>query len=197
MRTAGCAILPPTPATSRPPSATGPTASFWGPSQRPGHRPPPIEPEPPPIASGLPPIAPKRRVDREHARAALRDAHLDELTGTYRRGMGSHALEREIDRARRGTGRLVLAFVDVDDLKTFNDREGHAAGDALLVNVVTAMRSRLRSYDPVIRFGGDEFVCALADADLVDAHRRFDEIQQALGQRSSRLLGQRRVRADA
>jgi diguanylate cyclase (GGDEF)-like protein len=121
-------------------------------------------------------------IDREHARAALRDAHLDELTGVHRRGMGSHELEREIDRARRGTGRLVLAFVDVDDLKAFNDRHGHAAGDALLVDVVAAMRSRLRSYDPVIRFGGDEFLCALGDADVADAQRRFDEIQRALGQ---------------
>jgi diguanylate cyclase (GGDEF)-like protein len=119
--------------------------------------------------------------DREHARAALRDAHFDELTGTYRRGMGYHALESEIDRAERGSGRLVLAFVDVDDLKGLNDREGHVAGDLLLTSVATAMRSRLRSYDPVIRFGGDEFVCALTDADLADAHRRFDEIQRALG----------------
>lgn len=121
-------------------------------------------------------------IDREHARAALQDAHLDELTGTFRRGMGSHQLELEIDRARRGSGRLVLAFVDVDGLKAFNDRAGHAAGDALLVDVVAAIRSRLRSYDPVIRFGGDEFLCALADAGLEDAQRRFDEIQIALGQ---------------
>ncbi len=119
-------------------------------------------------------------IDRKHARAALRDAHLDELTGTYRRGLGTHELEREVDRARRGSGQLVLAFVDVDDLKGLNDREGHAAGDRLLVDVVGAMRSRLRSYDPVIRFGGDEFICALADADLADAHRRFDEIHLAL-----------------
>jgi diguanylate cyclase (GGDEF)-like protein len=119
-------------------------------------------------------------IDRKHARAALRDAHFDELTGTYRRGMGSHELECEIDRARRGDRRLVLAFVDVDDLKGFNDREGHAAGDALLIDVVKAMRSRLRSYDPVIRFGGDEFICALANTDLADAHRRFEEIQLAL-----------------
>lgn len=119
-------------------------------------------------------------LDRHHARAALRDAHIDELTGTHRRGMGTHELEREIDRARRGNGQLVLAFVDVDDLKGYNDREGHAAGDALLVDVVNAIRSRLRSYDPVIRFGGDEFVCALADANLADAERRFDEIRSAL-----------------
>jgi diguanylate cyclase (GGDEF)-like protein len=120
-------------------------------------------------------------IDREDARRALLETHLDELTGTYRRGMGIIALKTEIGRARRTDGRLVLAFVDVDELKQFNDREGHAAGDALLIDVVSTIRSNLRSYDPVVRFGGDEFVCALAEADLDDAHRRFDDIQAVLG----------------
>jgi diguanylate cyclase (GGDEF)-like protein len=120
-------------------------------------------------------------VDREHARRALLETHLDELTGTYRRGMGNIALSAEISRVRRSDGRLVLAFVDVDGLKQFNDFEGHAAGDQLLVDVVSTIRSKLRSYDPVVRYGGDEFVCTLADADLDDAQRRFDDIQTALG----------------
>jgi diguanylate cyclase (GGDEF)-like protein len=123
--------------------------------------------------------------DRELARQALLETHVDELTGTYRRGMGNIALQAEIGRARRADGRLVLAFVDVDRLKDLNDREGHAAGDALLVDVVTTIRSKLRSYDPMVRFGGDEFVCTLADADLDDARARFDEIQAALGQTRS------------
>jgi diguanylate cyclase (GGDEF)-like protein len=126
--------------------------------------------------------------DRAHARAALSYAHVDELTGTFRRGVGDLALQGEIDRARRtAQGRLVLAFVDVDGLKEVNDREGHAAGDGLLVEVVASIRAKLRSYDPVVRFGGDEFVCALTDADLPDAQRRFDEIQSAL--RESREHG--------
>nr|MDQ6915129.1 GGDEF domain-containing protein [Actinomycetota bacterium] len=119
-------------------------------------------------------------IDREHARAALLHAHVDELTGSYRRGVGILALQREIDRARRSGGRLVLAFVDVDGLKELNDREGHAAGDALLIDVVETIRSHLRSYDPVVRFGGDEFLCALSDLDLDSARTRFAEIQAAL-----------------
>jgi diguanylate cyclase (GGDEF)-like protein len=121
-------------------------------------------------------------IDRNHARVALRHAHVDELTGTYRRGMGNHQLQREVDRARRSDDELVLAFVDVDGLKQLNDRQGHAAGDALLIDVVATIRSKLRSYDPVVRFGGDEFVCALCATDLEDARRRFDEIQGALGE---------------
>jgi diguanylate cyclase (GGDEF)-like protein len=94
--------------------------------------------------------------------------------------MGEVALQHEIDRARRGDGRLVLAFVDVDGLKVINDRDGHGAGDELLKAVVTAMRAKLRSFDPIVRYGGDEFVCALAAADAADANRRFAEIRTLL-----------------
>ena len=74
----------------------------------------------------------------------------------------------------------MLAFVDIDGLKDVNDREGHAAGDALLRAVAAAMKSKLRSYDPIVRVGGDEFVCALADAELDEARGRFDQIRQTI-----------------
>jgi diguanylate cyclase (GGDEF)-like protein len=119
-------------------------------------------------------------VDRQQVRAALSQAHLDELTGTYRRGLGTLALQREINRARHSGGQLVLAFVDVDGLKQVNDRNGHAAGDEMLIHVAATIRSKLRSYDPIVRFGGDEFVCAFSDFDTDGARRRFDEVQKAL-----------------
>jgi diguanylate cyclase (GGDEF)-like protein len=112
--------------------------------------------------------------------AALRSAHLDELTGAYRREMGRLALTQEIDRVRRADGRLVVAFVDVDGLKDLNDREGHAAGDRVLQTVVGAIRTNLRSFDPITRYGGDEFVCGLGGADLAEAERRFDTIGVAI-----------------
>lgn len=116
--------------------------------------------------------------ERERLEAALTSAHLDDLTGAFRRDLGWLALTHEIARARRGDGRFVIAFVDVDDLKGVNDREGHAAGDVVLRTVVTAMRSHLRSFDPVVRFGGDEFVCGLGGADLAEVKRRFRLIGQ-------------------
>lgn len=120
------------------------------------------------------------RADREQLNGALSDAQFDDLTGTYRRATGTLALQAEVDRAHRTDGRLVLAFVDVDALKAHNDREGHASGDQLLVDVVVSIRSQLRAYDPIVRFGGDEFVCALCGADLAGARRRFDGIDAAL-----------------
>lgn len=103
-------------------------------------------------------------------------AATDELTGVLRRGAGLAALEREVDRARRSGGPLVVAFVDVDGLKQVNDELGHAAGDQLLVDVATVLRTRLRSYDLVIRWGGDEFVCALYGAEVEGALRRLEAV---------------------
>jgi len=91
-------------------------------------------------------------------------------------------LEREINRARHGNGRLALAYVDVDWLKQVNDRQGHAAGDALLRDVVGAIQTHLRSYDPIVRVGGDEFVCALGDTTPDEARLRFQEIRATLEQ---------------
>ena len=125
--------------------------------------------------------------DREHAardrRAAARDraqAGIDPLTGALRRDRGLADVGREIDRARRSDGRLVLAFVDVDGLKAVNDAEGHAAGDRLLCHVATALRTGLRSYDLVVRYGGDEFLCALPGTDLDSARRRFVDVAGSL-----------------
>jgi diguanylate cyclase (GGDEF)-like protein len=61
-----------------------------------------------------------------------------------------------------------------------NDRSGHAAGDALLEAVGRALRSKMRAYEPIVRYGGDEFVCALADVDVAAAGRRFDEVRSEL-----------------
>jgi diguanylate cyclase (GGDEF)-like protein len=103
----------------------------------------------------------------------------DDLTGAWRRSAGLSALQREIDRSRRVGGRgIAVLFLDVDNLKHVNDTEGHAAGDRLLVDVVAAIRKRVRSYDLVIRYGGDEFVCALVEESLADAERTLADIRR-------------------
>ncbi|MDQ3937275.1 MAG: GGDEF domain-containing protein, partial [Chloroflexota bacterium] len=119
-------------------------------------------------------------LQRARLEAEVRTAHLDDLTGAYRREMGRLALSHELDRARRRDGRFVLAFVDVDDLKGINDRDGHPAGDQALQRVVSTMRQLLRSYDPIMRYGGDEFVAGMGGVDLDEAERRFGAIQATL-----------------
>lgn len=137
--------------------------------------------------------------DRRHARAELERAHTDELTGAYRRGAGKLALAHELQRARRCGEDLVVAYVDVDGLKATNDQDGHAAGDARLREVVAAMRSRMRSYEPIVRYGGDEFVCAIAGLELAAVRARFDEMAVVLGSRDrpgSMSVGLAAMRAD-
>jgi diguanylate cyclase (GGDEF)-like protein len=74
----------------------------------------------------------------------------------------------------------VLGFFDIDQLKAVNDSRGHAAGDRMLLQFVESLRSKLRPIDLVIRFGGDEFVCALPDMTERDVIPRFAEVQAAL-----------------
>ncbi|HEV7773680.1 MAG TPA: GGDEF domain-containing protein [Conexibacter sp.] len=121
--------------------------------------------------------------DRANAQSDRRFGGLDELTGVFRRGAGQLALMHEIDRARRLRRRFAFAVLDVDDLKLVNDHDGHAAGDALLFDVATAIVQTLRSYDVTVRWGGDEFVCAMSDVSLDIAIERTGEIQRLLGER--------------
>ena len=113
--------------------------------------------------------------------AAERDLlAFDGLTGAYRRGPGVVALEREASRAIRTESSLVIAFIDVDNLKVTNDSSGHPAGDRLLKHVVDTVRENLRTYDLVVRYGGDEFVCGLPGLRMRDAAGRFDRINAIL-----------------
>lgn len=132
--------------------------------------------------------------DRMHARddreAASTDRSLaaheravylvDELTGAYRREAGLMELERETSVAKRTEQSFVLAFIDVDGLKTTNDSLGHAAGDQLLTQVVDTIRRHTRSYDVIVRWGGDEFLCGLLDVGIERASERFASVNADL-----------------
>jgi len=85
----------------------------------------------------------------------------DTLLGILnRRGIESR-LAVELKRAERSTQKLCVALVDIDYFKTINDTDGHAAGDNALCSVVTAISTKLRAYDLLGRFGGDEFLLIL------------------------------------
>ena len=122
----------------------------------------------------------RARVDREVLARELAITEADPLTGARTRAAGLTELDHELDRCRRSGGLLVVAYVDVVGLKTLNDSEGHAAGDELLKRVVAVLREHLRSYDLIMRLGGDEFLCAMSRMTLADARRRFRAIAAAL-----------------
>ena len=129
--------------------------------------------------------ADREEAARERAEAArnrtesadnLKLATTDELTGAWTRKFGLEEAAREVERARRTGARLVLAFVDVDGLKQVNDRYGHLAGDALLRDVGQTVRSNVRPYDVIVRYGGDELVCVMPNLTAAEARGRFEKI---------------------
>jgi diguanylate cyclase (GGDEF)-like protein len=120
------------------------------------------------------------QADREALLRQLAIAETDALTGARTRAAGMDDLEHEIDRARRTNATLVVAYIDVVGLKAVNDTYGHTAGDELLRCVVQALRRHLRTYDLIVRLGGDEFLCAMSGATRNDARTRFRAIRAAL-----------------
>lgn len=119
--------------------------------------------------------------DRMAAARDRRSASLDGLTGTYNRYAGVLQLRRDVARAARAGHLLVVAFIDLDHLKMINDTQGHAAGDRALTAVAQALLTAVRPYDLVIRYGGDEFLCAVEGIDAAAARLRFSRVNQLLG----------------
>lgn len=98
--------------------------------------------------------------------AAMNDA----LTGLPNR----RALDRRLEKLStdvEGKSRGVLLVIDVDWFKDVNDRLGHAGGDRVLAALADVLRAEIRETDFAARFGGDEFVLLLGDADDDMAHR--------------------------
>ena len=120
------------------------------------------------------------QADRDALLHQLAISETDQLTGARTRGAGLADLDHEIKRACRTGAELVVAYVDVVGLKAVNDGHGHAAGDALLQRAVHVIRDHLRSYDLIVRVGGDEFLCVMSGATIHDARQRFAAMQVAL-----------------
>ena len=105
----------------------------------------------------------KREADRLRASVqdGLRLAMIDPLTGLHNRRYGIAQLNAIATRARQDNTEFAVMVVDLDRFKTVNDRWGHAAGDAVLVEVAARLSVNLRSCDLLARIGGEEFLIAL------------------------------------
>jgi len=98
-------------------------------------------------------------------RLLLNAAMSDDLTGLWNRRMILNQLARELNRARHERQPLAVAMVDIDLFKSVNDTYGHLAGDTVLREVALSLRSQLRSYDFIGRYGGEEFLALLPGCD--------------------------------
>jgi two-component system cell cycle response regulator len=94
-------------------------------------------------------------------RLLLNAAMSDDLTGLWNRRMILNQMSRELNRARHERQPLAVAMVDIDLFKSVNDTYGHLAGDTVLRDVALSLRSQLRSYDFIGRYGGEEFLALL------------------------------------
>ena len=100
---------------------------------------------------------------------ARAEAGTDTVTGCMNhRGM-RRQLHEEVGRAARAGSPLSALLIDLDNFKLVNDRHGHQAGDVLLREVAQTLVREFRAFDRVARYGGDEFVVILPNADLESA----------------------------
>lgn len=85
----------------------------------------------------------------------------DELTGTFNRRHAFAILSREMKTADRLHLKLVICYIDIDNLKQVNDNLGHESGDELIKGFVRHIQSGIRETDYLFRMGGDEFMLIL------------------------------------
>jgi diguanylate cyclase (GGDEF)-like protein len=117
---------------------------------------------------------------------ALRCAELerlattDALTRAYNRSYLLPALSTEMNRARRSGGSMSVLLMDLDHFKSVNDLHGHAVGDRVLCRFVDAVRGCVRSFDLIVRRGGEEFELVMPNTGPVEGYRVAERIRAKL-----------------
>ncbi|KPM83166.1 hypothetical protein AOG27_13095 [Pseudoalteromonas lipolytica] len=98
----------------------------------------------------------------------------DPLTGASNRTNLLENLQKEHELCKRKSLSCALIMIDLDHFKQVNDEFGHAAGDKVLIALVKCIKSQLRKYDQLYRYGGEEFLVCLPQTELDDA-KSFSE----------------------
>ncbi len=101
-------------------------------------------------------------VEIEKLQAILHEQAIqDPLTGLYNRRFMEESLKQEFARASREAKPFSVVMLDMDNLKTLNDKYGHAVGDVALKSLSKLLKDQTRAEDIICRFGGDEFLVIL------------------------------------
>ncbi len=123
---------------------------------------------------------------RLYARAEQR-ARVDELTGLYNRRHFDECLKQEIDRHYRCGGMFSLVLLDLDNLKDYNDKEGHMAGDKVLSQIGRLLRKVIRTSDLAFRYGGDEFAIILPQSSDDNAFMVAERVRGTIAHEMERM----------
>ncbi|MFH0900217.1 MAG: GGDEF domain-containing protein [Pseudomonadota bacterium] len=102
---------------------------------------------------------------------------VDGLTQVFNKRYFLETLEREISRAHRYHRALSLIMLDIDHFKNINDTFGHLAGDAVLKQLASAVKARVRREDILARYGGEEFSIVLPEVDHASAVQTAEKIR--------------------
>jgi len=113
----------------------------------------------------------------------------DVLTGIANRRAFVERLDAEWERARRYERPLSLVTVDIDNLKTINDTQGHLAGDAVIREVATRLTNVVRAGDVVSRVGGDEFIVICPEADVDSARQVAAKLEEQVREQAVQYEG--------
>ncbi len=115
------------------------------------------------------------------ARESMRhDATHDGLTGLMNRRAILAMLQRELERARRERKPVGVILGDIDHFKIVNDTLGHLFGDETLREIGRRLRTQLRVYDSVGRYGGEEFLMILPNCDLPNTLLRANDLREII-----------------
>lgn len=120
-------------------------------------------------------------------------SELDPLTGLHNRQVMSMELDVEYERASRTGQPLCLALTDIDKFKLVNDTYGHAAGDTVLATIAGRFLSHLRPYDTIYRYGGEEFLVCLPNANLGTANSVLERLRIGLEEEKVELDDGRKI----
>ena len=104
----------------------------------------------------------------------------DDLTQVFNYRYLKSALRREVKRASRFKQPLSILMVDVDNLKAYNDRNGHVRGSMLLREIAQLFAAQVRSWDLVAKYGGDEFTVILPQTDRTGAATVGERLRAAV-----------------
>ncbi|HMT07642.1 MAG TPA: diguanylate cyclase [Pyrinomonadaceae bacterium] len=117
---------------------------------------------------------------------ATAHALTDTMTGLPNARSLKMQFDREVARSERGGGSFQVLMLDLDGFKGVNDNFGHKAGDRMLHEIGQVILGQLREYDFLARYGGDEFVALISDANTAEVSDLCERIESAV--RSFKLM---------